>query len=311
LETDLDELSEVKDHVNHVLDTFMDEVRYDRLIIGQVHEVRNMRILASYFTQRHTENMIRGLFELVKPTNLLCVGGVFFNVKINSMLCDMTPGKFCVMPLTGDQGAGLGVYQYHFGDLKWPDHLFWGHRDFIIEDGLEPKRIQSELSSKGIVNLIRRSMEFGPRSLCNTSTLALPSLDNVELINQMNDRTTEMPMALVVTENQAQCLFEDLDKVHKSLEYMIITRRFKKGRQTGLEGGAHYYPLTDEWTCRPQITKDPDMVKILEEFGPLINTSANVHGQPIVFDLDQITYMHQIQSKTFPITTVIMNGGQK
>jgi tRNA A37 threonylcarbamoyladenosine synthetase subunit TsaC/SUA5/YrdC len=87
---------------------------------------------------------------------------------------------------------------------------------------------------------------------------------------------------------------------------MVVTRKFKSGLQVGLEGGAHYYPMEGIYTCRPQITEDPDMVKLLEEFGPLINTSFNYHGNPIVFNQDQIDGNHLMQRKTTDITTIVV-----
>lgn len=275
-------------------------------------DIRNVRILVAYFVQRVVEGVmciiVRGL-----PKNLIVVGGLFYNVKLNSLLCDLVPGKFCVMPLAGDQGAGLGVYQHYFKDLKWPGHLFWGVRDLnfdasilgIIQTWYIREYIAESLRLNKIVNMVRGAMEFGPRALCNTSTLALPTLANAAIINDMNDRTNEMPFALVVTEAQARDLFEDIDKVHKSLEYMIVTRKFKPGKHVGLEGGAHYYPIQDEYTCRPQITYDPMMVDLLEMFGPLINTSFNYHGQPIVYDQQSIEDAHKNEQIKYPVITVV------
>lgn len=283
----------------------------------------NNKVLVSYFVQHLLEEYLKDIVRQFNPTNLVLAGGVFYNVKVNSIICDMVPGKFSVMPLAGDQGAGLGVYQHYFKDLKWPGHLFCGHRDImspstsisgiftrdLIDDGY--KTIRVELKRSGIINLIQGSMEFGPRALTHTSTLAIPTMKNVDLINKMNGRDTIMPMALMVTEDQVKTLFEDIDKVHKSLDYMIMTRKFKPGMHNGLEGGALYYPLTDEWTCRPQIVHDPEMINLLNEFGPLINTSANVHGQPIVWDQKQIQYMHEYQRQVFPISTIIINEETK
>jgi len=241
----------------------------------------------------------------MNPTNLIVVGGVFYNVKLNSVICDLVPGKFCVMPLAGDQGAGLGVYEHYKHDLIWPDHVFWGHRPlFKLEDPYAPQLYQ-QIFKRGMVNLIRGSMEFGPRALCNTSTLAIPITNNVQVINTMNNRATIMPMGLVVTDNQTNDLFEDINKVHKSLEYMVIARDFKPGKHVGLEGGALFYRHLNKWTCRPQITRDPIIVGLLETFGPLINTSANYHGQPIVWSMDQISYMVKKQLDFYPIYTMI------
>lgn len=281
--------------------------------IGDDETSYEKRVRIAYFVQQHTENVLRRLFNDFSPTNLLVTGGVFFNVKLNSMLADMTRGKFCAMPLAGDQGAGLGVYQHYFHDLQWPGHLFWGRRDAIglhcggIERG-GYEEIWAELNLYSIINVIRGAMEFGPRALCHTSTLALPTLYNVNIINEMNGRDTIMPFALVVTQEQMKDLFEDVDKIHKSLEYMIVTRRFKPGKHIGLEGGAHHYPLTDEWTCRPQVTDDMFMVSLLKDFGPLINTSFNYHGTPIVFDQKQIEYSHNMERMKFPITTLLMEA---
>lgn len=275
---------------------------------------RDVRILVAYFVQRVVEGVIGKIIQQANVKNLMVVGGLFYNVKLNSLLCDMTPGKFCVMPLAGDQGAGLGVYQHYFKDLKWPGHLFWGTRDLNFESSvndvikslvLTRELIAENLYNDEIVNLVRGDMEFGPRTLCNTSTLARPTLQNAALINEMNNRTNEMPFALVVTETQARDLFEDIDKVHKSLEYMIITRQFKPGKHVGLEGGAHHYPIQGIYTCRPQITRDSMMVDLLEEFGPLINTSFNYHGQPIVYDQQSIEEAHTNEQIRYPIVTIV------
>jgi predicted NodU family carbamoyl transferase len=311
-ETQLESLESIQSTVNIYLDFFLDFAK--QAILGDPQEPRNKRILVSYFTQRHTENVLRTLFNDFKPQNLIVVGGVFYNVKVNSMLADMTPGKFCAMPLAGDQGAGLGVYQNTFSDLKWPNNLNWGTRpSFDFNHNMSPDirrgdvmEVGAELIIRGMVNVVRGAMEFGPRTLCNTSTLALPSPVNAKYINDMNARTNEMPFALVVTEEQARKLFVDIDKIHRSLGYMIITRKFKQGKHGNYLGGAHYYPFTDEYTCRPQITDDPFMVKLLDEFGPLINTSFNYHGQPIVYDQAQITYAHEKENETHKISTIIV-----
>ena len=279
-----------------------------------ISDIRIARIIISYIVQGCVERIVLKLLRGYQPRNLIVVGGLFYNVKLNSLLCDMVPGKFCAMPLAGDQGAGLGVYQYYFKDLKWPEHLFWGTRDlrFIpTADGIIKSfnhtldQLRACLFNDGIVNLVRGSMEFGPRTLCNTSTLALPTSENAELINKMNGRTNEMPFALVVTQEQATELFEDIDKVHKSLEYMIVTRKFKPFKHIGLEGGAHFYPLEKVYTCRPQITSDPLMVALLNEFGPLINTSFNYHGQPIVYDQKSIEWAQCNERKYYNINTIV------
>ena len=297
-ETDLTWLSYTKEVVHGHLNKFILHIETQYYKKFGINEIR---ILISYYVQRHLENVISGIVKGLNPTNLVVSGGVFYNVKLNSLLCDMVLGKFSVMPLAGDQGAGLGVYEYYNQDLIWPEHLFWGKRSLLRNED----DICKNLYQNGMVNLIRGSMEFGPRALGNTSTLAIPIMENVNKINKMNNRTTIMPMALVVTEEQAQDLFVDIDKVHKSLEYMVMARDFKPGKHIGLEGGALFYPHQMKWTCRPQITTDSTLIDLLNTFGPLINTSANYHGQPIVFSMDQIQFMNDKQNEIYPINTII------
>lgn len=277
------------------------------------------KVLTSYFAQRHLENIVKGIRNLHQVRNLIVAGGVFYNVKINHLLCDSIPGKFCAMPLAGDQGAGLGLYQTLYGDLKWPDHLFWGHRSFNRRKLIKTKNIKvvekirltqlltDELRENERVNLLRGSMEFGPRALCNTSTLALPTMANTIMINTMNGRTTEMPFGLVMSENQVKGMLENTDKVHKSLDYMIMARRVKHQYNEELRCGAHYYPIQGEYTCRPQITRDPVMLELVDRFGPLINTSWNFHGLPIVYSTESaiVTHLGEQDHSPKPINTVV------
>lgn len=287
---------------------------------------RSRRIIVSYYVQSVVEMVILELVSLTSADNLLVVGGLFYNVKLNHMLANRISGKFCAMPLAGDQGAALGVYNHYKGDLKWPDHLYWGHRDLSVEgfehipglivvDSEDEAQvlIEHNLKAYGWVNLVRGAMEYGPRALCHTSTIALPNTQVAQDINRANARTMEMPFAPVMTYDQARHHFMDVDKVHKSLEYMIMARQFKTGQHVLVAGAAHHYPGPNVYTGRPQITKDPMMVSLLNSFGTLINTSFNFHGVPIVNTMQQIAKSHSQQRATAPDlepTTIVVRSGK-
>lgn len=280
------------------------------------------RACVALYVQTFVESVVVTLLDIYKPTNVLLVGGLFYNVKLNSLVQKNIPGKLCAMPLAGDQGAGLGVYQKYMGDLVWPDHLFWGHRNLNIKTaapGLimvptmaEAKVvIQRELQRIGFVNVVRGSMEFGPRALCNTTTFALPTRDVIDTVNMVNDRTTEMPCAPVMSLETANKVFDGVDKIHKSLEYMIVTRDYKAGYGEQYTGASHFYPDQGVYTGRPQITNDPDLLDILKPHEVLVNTSYNYHGVPIVFGEKEIIYTHLMQRQKGPhldIKTVVVTG---
>ena len=288
--------------VNEMLDAVLKKLDLTADTIQQYE----MRVVISYVVQSVTERVIIGLIASYNPTQVVCSGGLFYNVKINRILSEVY--DFEVMPICGDQGTAIGLYQSLNRNVKWPDHLFWGHREFyrsgfkgidgIIcldnDDDIFDTVVET-IQQNGFVNLVRGPMEFGPRSLCNTATLALPLMHVVNTINELNDRTSVMPMAPVVTQEKFEELFA-ADSSMKSLEYMIVAVQYKHIDES-FEGAAHFYPMTAEFTGRPQIARDPLIIRILKEFGGiLINTSFNVHGVPIVYDAAQVIHSHLTQA---------------
>jgi len=279
------------------------------------HEIR---VVVSFAIQHIVERVMAHMCK-GSHSKLLLVGGLFYNVKLNWLLS--MDHEVCVMPIAGDQGAGLGVYA-HYNHLQWPDHIFWGSRDLTNfqpdDDVLVYKSMDDAMSSiimelkyTGFVNLVRGAMEFGPRSLCNTCTLGLPTEEVVDTINQMNGRTSEMPMAPVVTQSQYDQYFKNNESVYKSSEYMIIARQYKDGMSKNVKGVAHEYPKMNLHTGRPQVTKDPHLVTLLDTFGPLINSSYNYHGRPIVFERESILSSLVLQRQALPdvnFQTFIITG---
>lgn len=228
------------------------------------------------------------------------VGGCFLNVQLNGELAEGLDST-CVMPLSGDEGAGLGIYKYFNPDFIIPDDLCWGRRhldgldretssDFIYTVDVA-KTVRDLLSHDYIVNVVRGTMEFGPRAYCNTSTLALPSVKNRAYINHLNERHESMPMCPVVTHWQYSQMFEPI-RIVRSVQHMIMAVPFKQSHRAA-HPGVSYTTAMGVTTGRPQVVdSDHWMNPVLSQTGPLINTSFNNHGQPIVWSVPQILAAH-------------------
>lgn len=283
---------------------------------------RERKVVISYFTQSLVEKVVTYLIMQYNPNNILLAGGLFYNVKVNNLISSMVPGKTCIMPLAGDQGAGLGLYKAMHSGFDWPGHLYWGPRT-LTEEGLSGiknlefyhsyasgiEAVDRLLGNNEIVNLVHGNMEFGPRALCHTSTLARPNRRNADVINFVNNRVNEMPFAPVMNDYWAKETLHDVNKIHKSLEYMICTRNVKSDALRLYDGACHKYPMQDQFTVRPQIIRSGPMTGLISDWGPLINTSFNYHGVPIVWSEPQIRHTHimeQSHEVDFPPTTIVI-----
>lgn len=278
------------------------------------------RVRVGYVVQKVLEDVIVQYLSTFKFKTLLVAGGVFYNVRLNDRLRKTYPDiKFCAMPLAGDQGAGIGLA---FAHGKLIDHefknLFWGVRpvgetctlktlpinDAVIES------IADLIAGGVIVNVFHGAMEFGPRSLCNTSTLALCRRDLVDAINTANGRTTVMPMAPAMLQEVTPYLFSktDLDRTVASDKFMITAHNFLSTVNTKELGGAMHRDVDGSYSGRPQIIgEDTDfmyrLLKVLlkkHDVRAVINTSLNIHGQPIIYSQHDLLKVHAEWSKTCP-----------
>lgn len=284
------------------------------------YDLQSMRIALGYYVQSILQGVVLTLVKIFRPKNLICSGGVFYNVKLNRQIVDFIDGKLCVFPLAGDQGCALGLYaRSDSNSLKWPGHFNWGRRprvssefrglksmghDIIHLMGQDPVEfVGNNLQEMGVVNIVRGSMEFGPRAMCNTSTLAIPKPSMVNLINKMNNRNTVMPMAPVMNRAEYINRMHHTQSIHMSEEHMIVALPYKAGREQDILGAAHPYPT--EYTGRPQVIDgDPLLDKLFLEFPVLINTSFNYHGRPIAFSYRDVMFSHEKQHGVFPVKTI-------
>ena len=285
-------------------------------------------IIAYYIQQLCERTLVAWLNDNYNPENLIVAGGVFYNVKLNQVLCEKCAQKlFSVMPLAGDQGAAIGMYakycnrQFEFGNLCWGKRNFYNVEKLVkqkqdkntrlvyakIKSSVELENVQENIArliaDNNIVNLVIGNMEFGPRALCHTSTLFLPTSENIHCNNVMNGRNEVMPCAPVCKRESSYELFDDtIDKTVGSDKYMICTHTYTKQFSSHYGGVMHKKPLEDSYTGRPQIVDADefiygvlDLVEQITDYKALVNTSFNVHGRPIAFDTISILQNYEYQ----------------
>jgi carbamoyltransferase len=238
-------------------------------------------------------------------------GGVFANVRLNQRLAEEMPvDEVFVYPAMSDQGLACGgVLEFllrrdgikHWLSQRYRlDTLYYG-RDFgagidelLGQDpgfrriSTTPVETAAELLTQGrIVALYTRGMEYGSRALGARSILAAP-LD--AKINQtLNDRLSRsefMPFAPVVTAEDASRVF-DLGPVNLyAARFMTITCGVREEFRPRLPAVVHV-----DGTARPQViarSQNALYYDILTAYKArsgvpvLINTSFNVHEEPII-----------------------------
>jgi len=146
------------------------------------------------------------------------------------------------------------------------------------------------LSLGEIVAVARGRMEFGPRALGNRSILAPATDKNVnDSLNKRLKRTEFMPFAPIVRDVDADEYFE-LTQPQWTYANMTITCMVKDRARKECPAIVHV-----DGTARPQIltnARNPLVYEILTRYqeitgiGVLVNTSFNMHEEPIVRDAE-------------------------
>lgn len=251
---------------------------------------------------------IKNVIEQTKVKNIALGGGVFANVKANLKIAT-TRGidNIFFMPSPGDESNAIGVAYYAYFKLtksipKPLSNLYLGplYNDDKIKKNLgglsnilkieKPKDINTQvaklLASGEVVARFAGRMEFGARALGNRSILSRPDdLSVVSIINNaIKQRDFWMPFAPTILRDKA----EDYLVLHKAdSPFMNVAYDTTEKGQADLAAAIHPY----DKTTRPQIldrSANPeywDLVKKFEKLtgiGAILNTSFNLHGEPIV-----------------------------
>jgi carbamoyltransferase len=215
-----------------------------------------------------------------------------------------------IVPPMGDEGLVIGGalqfllerdgLSYWLKQRHRLNDVYWGgaHDDRIgpMLDGAaglvraqgDPAAVTAEWLHQGRIGAIYCGrMEFGPRALGARSILASPADPNVnQALNARLERTEFMPFAPVVSEADAADLF-DVGSVNRyPAHFMTIACGVRKEWRERIPAVVHV-----DGSARPQIIRrrdNPLYFDILAAFKArtglpaLVNTSFNVHEEPIV-----------------------------
>jgi carbamoyltransferase len=251
------------------------------------------------------------LVEKHRVRRLGLAGGVFANVRLNRLLAEsLGLDEIFVMPPMGDDGLVIGgALQFLLerdGLSAWLAErrrlrdVYWGgaanadaERMFdactVAERATgDPVETAAAWLAQGRIGAIYNGrMEYGPRALGARSILANPADPGIHhQLNQRLKRTEFMPFAPVVAEADAAALF-DIGPVNRyAAHFMTIACDVRREWRKRIPGVVHV-----DGSARPQIVTRSDnplyfdiLMAFKEKTGlpALVNTSLNVHEEPIV-----------------------------
>jgi len=240
-------------------------------------------------------------------------GGVAMNIKLNMLLAeDQRLEDYYVCPSPTDNTLSIGAaYKAAIGAGAGPDdvapvddvYLGPGYTtsdveeaidssgvagDYKVHRGVTPADVAGFLERGQVVARCSGQMEFGERALGNRSILA--DARNPETVSKINSqikyRDFWMPFAPVMLEERAADYVAS-DIPRDRMGHMMIGSDSTALARRDLPAGLH----AADKSMRPQVIRrdrNPgywDVLKAFEErtgVGGLLNTSFNLHGEPIV-----------------------------
>ncbi len=240
--------------------------------------------------------------------NICLAGGVFANVKINQRIQEIPGiGNVYVHPAMDDAGTALGAALYVWmqgsGKKQWSElqtvYLGPDFTEAEMEESLKKYRLPYRRSKKPeeeigrliyegkIIGRFNGALEWGPRALGNRSILARPIDKTInDVLNQRLKRTEFMPFAPSMLDIDAKDFLVGYREDQIAAKYMTITYHVPANAIDKIQAAVHV-----DGTARPQVVfkqDNPSFYAIIEAykkfsgFGVVINTSFNMHEEPIV-----------------------------
>lgn len=265
--------------------------------------------------QKFTEIVVTELIQRwVTKTGihyLALAGGVFANVKLNQRILELDEVEnIYIHPNMGDGGLAVGsalalIAKPNGLPPRFLCSVYLGYeitskqaKRAIEQHGLKGLQASTlaedagELLAAGkVVARAAGRMEYGPRALGNRTLFAScndPSIN--QWLNEKLQRTEFMPFAPIIMEEYAAEYFPAWKSEHVAARFMTITYDASELAKKNIPAAIHI-----DGTARPQVLchqDNPEVYAILSAYHritgvpALINTSFNMHEEPIVCNED-------------------------
>jgi len=250
-------------------------------------------------------NLVQHWLATTGCTHLVLSGGVTANVKMNQRLHAIpgVEGSF-VYPNMGDGGCGTGLallWSWKGGVRPSIQDVYWGPsfspaeiKAALDEAGLkyeQPRNLAAEIARRihagEVIGRFDGRMEYGPRALGARSILYHAKEPGVnQWLNQRLGRTEFMPFAPVTLWEAREENYVGIRGAEHAAEFMTMTFDCTASMKQSCPAAVHV-----DGTARPQLVRreiNPGYYAVLEEYkklsglSSLINTSFNMHEEPIV-----------------------------
>ena len=281
--------------------------------------------MAQKVLEKNALALIKNAVSFTGNRNVALAGGVFSNIKLNMKIAEEnTIDRAYVFPHMGDGGLALGAgmtlnsqryptMKYRFNDpYLGPQY----NREEILTSLEQTRFPYREIKDRAqraarlildgeIILWFQGRMEIGPRALGNRTIMARP--DRREIKDRLNlvlkKRVWYQPFCPSILREDASSLLHAEGQNIDDNRFMTMGFKVRKQYLDLMEG-----VINIDGTCRPQFVGDENPVyrdllkRIQKEMGKgvVLNTSLNIHGEPMVcsprdalqmFEKTAVTYL--------------------
>ena len=260
--------------------------------------------LAQETLETKVVELVRNALRTTGMQRIAYAGGVASNIQVNRRLRTLAECEsIFVFPHMGDGGLALGAAlaraveskggkRYPLGDLRLGPSLRPGEVEAALRDsGLRFEAVEDaaaeaarRIANGEVVFWFQGRMEFGPRALGGRSILARPDSESLRdrLNLKLKRRVWYQPFCPSILDEEAERLLEGGETKNRFMTMAYAVRSEGRELLKGVVGR--------DGTCRPQMVDESYGIfhRLLLAtrkaigVGALLNTSFNLHGEPLV-----------------------------